>query len=68
MRGWSPRQISQEWQNRQQPKGQQQHPSFQEWQYWLDQGLPNDARGSVSDKEGEVEEPEAAGEVAGDLV
>ena len=31
-------------------------------------GLPEDARGSVSDKAGEVEEPEAAEVVAGDLV
>ena len=36
--------------------------------YWLDRLLPEDARCSVSDKAGEVEEPEAAGVVAGDLV
>ena len=49
-------------------KGQRQHPSFQEWQYWLDWGLPEDPRGSVSDKAEEVEEPEAAEVVTGDLV
>ena len=56
------------WRNRQWPKGQQQHPSFQECQYWLDLGLPEDARGSVSDKAEEVEEPEAAEVVARDMV
>ena len=49
-------------------EGQKQHPSFQEWQYWLDRGLPKDARGSVSDKAGEVQEPEAAEVVARDLL
>ena len=39
------------------PKGHRQHPSFQEWQYWLDWGLPEDTRGSVSDKAEEVKEP-----------
>ena len=42
--------------------------SFQEWQYWLDRGLPKDARSSVSDKAEEIEEPEAAEVVTGDLV
>ena len=68
MRRWSRWHVSQEWRNRQWPKGQRQHPSFQECQYWLDWGLPKDARGSVSDQAEEVEEPEAAEVVARDLV
>ena len=52
---------------RQRPKGQRQRPSFQEWQYWLDWGLPEDPKGSVSDKAEQVEEPEAAEVVTGDL-
>ena len=52
---------------RQRPKGQRQRLSFQEWQYWLDRGLPEDPKGSVSDKAEEVKEPEAAEVVTGDL-
>ena len=66
MRGWSP--VSQELRNRQRPKGQRQRPSFQDRQYWLYRGLPEDARGSVSDKAEEVKEPKAAEVVAEDLV
>ena len=36
-----------------------EHPSFQVWQYWLDWGLLEDARGSVRDNAVEVEKPEA---------
>ena len=71
MRGWSPWHVSQEWQNPQRPKGQQQRLSFQEWQYWLDWGLPEDASGSVSDKAEEFAgfaESGAAEVVVGDLV
>ena len=35
---------------------------------WLDRGLPEDARGSVSDKAGDVEEAGAAGVAARDMV
>ena len=68
MRGWSSWHVSQEWRNRQRPKGQWQRPSFQEWQYLLDRGLSEDARGSVTDKVEEVEELEVAEVLAGDLV
>ena len=53
---------------RQRPKGQRQRPSFQEWQYWRDRGLPEDPRGADSDEAEEVEEPEAVEVVTGDLV
>ena len=68
MRGLSPWNVSQEWRNRQRPEGQRQRPSFQELQYWLDWGLPEDASGSVSDKAEDIEVPRAAEVVTGDLL
>ena len=44
------------------------HPSFQEWLYWQDWWLPEEAWGSVSDKAEQVEDPKAAEVVARDLV
>ena len=67
MLGWSPRHVSQELRNWQRPKGHRQRLSFQERQHCLYQGLPEDARGSVSDRAEEVKEPKAAEVVAGEL-
>ena len=50
------------------PAGAKGHPSFQEWLYWQDWWLPEEAWGSVSDKAEQVEDPKAAEVVARDLV
>ena len=50
------------------PAVAKEHPSFQEWLYWPDWWLAEEAWGSVRAKAEQVEDPKAAEVVARDLV